>query len=73
MAKRLTTGKAPQRRVHIYTDRRREWRWTLFATNGKKVACSGEGYRRRGDCVAMARALFPVAVVSAVGRAERVR
>lgn len=63
--------KAPKRRVHLYRDRRREWRWTLYAPNGRKVACSGEGYRRRGDCVSMARKLFPGAVMSAVGQAER--
>lgn len=60
-------------RVHVYRDRRREWRWTLFATNGRKVACSGEGYLRRSHCSAMARKLFPKAAVSMVGQAERTR
>lgn len=27
------------------------WRWRLRASNGKIVATSGEGYRRRADCV----------------------
>ena len=36
---------------HIYHDVRNEWRWYLAAPNGAKVATSGEGYTRRGDCV----------------------
>lgn len=58
-------------RGHVYEDDRGEWRWTLFAANGRKVACSGEGYRRRGHCAAMARKLFPTADVSVVGQVER--
>jgi uncharacterized protein YegP (UPF0339 family) len=27
----------------IYTDRAGEWRWTLYADNGWKIADSGEG------------------------------
>lgn len=30
------------------------WRWTLTARNGRKVADSGEAYRRRTDCLRMA-------------------
>ncbi len=39
---------------HIYRDAttRRDWRWTLYAANGRKIANSGEGYRNRADCVA---------------------
>ena len=36
---------------HIYHDVRNEWRWYLAAPNGAKIATSGEGYARRGDCV----------------------
>lgn len=31
------------------------WRWRLVARNGKIVADSAEGYRRRIDCQNMAR------------------
>lgn len=34
-----------------YTDARREWRWTLYATNGQAIAVSSEGYKRRVDCL----------------------
>lgn len=33
-----------------YQDRDKEWRWTLFASNGKKIADSGEGYKNEADC-----------------------
>lgn len=42
----------------VRKDRAGQWRWTLFARNGKKIACSGEGYARRGHAVAMALKLF---------------
>ena len=35
----------------IYRDRADEWRWTLYAANGRKVADSGEGYHNKGDCL----------------------
>ena len=46
-------------RLHCYEDRRGEHRWTLYASNGRKLACSGEGYRRLIDCRRMAIRLFP--------------
>jgi uncharacterized protein len=35
---------------HIYKDRKKEFRWRLVASNGKTVADSGEGYKRRTMC-----------------------
>lgn len=35
----------------IYKDSSDEWRWTLVAKNGEKVADSAEGYKRKADCV----------------------
>jgi uncharacterized protein len=32
----------------LYRDSKREWRWRLIARNGRNVASSGEGYKRRG-------------------------
>ena len=46
-------------RLHIYKDRRGDWRWTLFARNGRKLANAGEGYRRKTACEDMAHRLFP--------------
>ena len=34
-------------KLQIYRDAKREWRWRLRASNGRIVADSGEGYRRR--------------------------
>ena len=34
-------------KLEIYRDANREWRWRLRAANGRIVADSGEGYRRR--------------------------
>lgn len=33
-----------------YKDRAGEWRWTLYASNGKKIADSGEGYINERSC-----------------------
>ena len=34
-------------KIEIYEDDAGEWRWRMVARNGKIVADSGEGYRRR--------------------------
>jgi len=36
---------------YIYKDRAGEWRWYLKASNGRKVADSGEGYNNKQDCL----------------------
>jgi uncharacterized protein YegP (UPF0339 family) len=33
-----------------YIDNANQWRWFLMASNGKKVADSGEGYLKEADC-----------------------
>ncbi|MEQ9448484.1 MAG: DUF1508 domain-containing protein [Rhodospirillaceae bacterium] len=35
----------------VYRDANNQWRWTLYAANGRKIANSGEGYFNRDDCV----------------------
>jgi len=35
----------------IYRDATGEWRWRLIASNHRIVACSGEGYHNRADCL----------------------
>jgi uncharacterized protein YegP (UPF0339 family) len=34
----------------VYRDKKGEWRFQLVSSNGK-IICSGEGYKRRADCV----------------------
>jgi uncharacterized protein YegP (UPF0339 family) len=36
-------------RFELYADARGAWRWRLVAANGRVLAESGEGYRRRAD------------------------
>jgi len=36
-------------KLYYYSDRRKEWRWRLVARNGRIVACSSEGYKKRID------------------------
>jgi len=36
-------------KLQVYRDGRREWRWRLRASNGRIMADSGEGYRRRAS------------------------
>ena len=38
-------------KITVYKDTAGEWRWRATAGNGKNVANSGEGYKRRGDCL----------------------
>jgi uncharacterized protein YegP (UPF0339 family) len=35
----------------VYRNWLRQWRWTLVAANGRKIATSGEGYRNKADCL----------------------
>lgn len=43
---------------HIYRDRKGEYRWRLKAGNGRIVAVSGEGYRRKAGAVLAAKRLI---------------
>ena len=36
-------------KLEIYRDAKREWRWRLRAANGRIIADSGEGYRRKAS------------------------
>lgn len=40
-----------QTSAELYRDSRREWRWRLRASNGRILATSSEGYRRKDDCL----------------------
>lgn len=40
---------APRLTVKFYKDRQGKWRWRVIHQNGRKMACSGEGYTRRID------------------------
>ena len=31
-----------------------DWRWRLIASNGKEIACSGEGYARKSSALNIA-------------------
>lgn len=33
----------------LYKDAASQWRWTLFASNNRKIADSGEGYLNKAD------------------------
>lgn len=34
----------------LYKDNRGEYRWTYEASNGRTIAVSSEGYKKRSDC-----------------------
>ena len=38
-------------RFVVYLDKNNEWRWKLVAKNGKTVADSAEGYKRKHACI----------------------
>ena len=37
---------------NVWKTKKGQWRWHLKAVNGKKIATSGESYKRRVDCLA---------------------
>jgi uncharacterized protein len=41
------------KRIHfkVYKDKKSEFRWRLVSKNGKTLADSGEGYKRKSACL----------------------
>lgn len=35
----------------LYPDTKQEWRWSLHANNGERIADSGEGYKKKADAI----------------------
>lgn len=50
----------------IYRDAKNEWRFRLIAPNGRTIAVSGEGYKRRTSCLKTVRRIMEIAVTAAV-------
>ena len=46
----MPAGSVSDLRFELYRDTRREYRWRLKAANGKVLARSNEGYRKKVDC-----------------------
>lgn len=40
-------------RFIVYKDRKGEWRWRLKAANGRNIARSSEGYKKRSQATKM--------------------
>lgn len=38
-------------RVVLYRDTGKDWRWRYVRSNGRILAASSEGYRRKVDCL----------------------
>ncbi len=41
----------PDPEFEVYKDKAGEWRWRFQASNSKKIADSGEGYKDQKDCL----------------------
>ncbi len=39
-------------KLKYYQDRKKDWRWTLYAHNGNVVGASSEGYKTKAKAVA---------------------
>lgn len=37
-------------KIEYYQDRKGEWRWRRYASNGRITGASSEGYNKRSDC-----------------------
>ena len=55
-----TTRKARTARFEIHKDKKGEYRWRLFAKNGRIVADSGEGYVTKAACAKAKNRLWAV-------------
>ncbi len=42
-------------KTEYYQDKKGEWRWRKFSSNGRIIGASSEGYNARGDCEKNAR------------------
>ncbi len=40
-------------KFRLFRDSKGEWRWKLLSRNGREIACSGEGYKRKTQCTRM--------------------
>lgn len=47
----------------LFQDEKSEWRWHIKALNGRIVADSAEGYRRRRDCLKMLEKMIAANIV----------
>lgn len=45
-------------KFNIYKDKRGEFRWRLVTANGQIIAASGEGYKRKADCLSGIRTVI---------------
>jgi uncharacterized protein YegP (UPF0339 family) len=43
----------------IWQDVNKQWRWTLWSRNGRKIGASGEGYKRKAQAVRMCAKINP--------------
>lgn len=53
-----------------YKDAMGEWRWRLFAVNGRIIADSAEGYKNKLDCINGARLVATVASGASIWNRE---
>jgi uncharacterized protein YegP (UPF0339 family) len=57
----------------VYKDAKKQWRWTLRAQNGRKIANAGEGYKRRIDCLNAIALVQSTRGTTPIGWPENVR
>lgn len=49
---RKQESKMVKSKLTIYKDKNNDWRWTITAKNGKIIAASTEGYKRKRSVIA---------------------
>ena len=58
-------------KVEVYTDKAGEFRWRYVASNGKILADSGEGYKRKKNALKMAYRVLGMAYSGEESRSLR--
>lgn len=47
--------------VEVYKGKDKQWYWRAIASNGRKIANAGEGYKHRRHAINMIGRIFPTA------------
>ncbi len=53
-------------KFHLYRDEKKEWRWRLVARNGRIIADSGEGSKRKAAAIACTERVREASTVATI-------
>lgn len=57
-------------KLEVYKDKKKEWRWRVIASNGRIIADSAEGYKRKGT---MLKSVEKLRIILNLDEVEKIR